>query len=132
MDITFGPTTCTSTTQDNQDGAFKNSLRKLATEKVQRDKPIRIKFRRRNIWEDSKVKLAKYTESDLNNMIRVQFVGELAVDQGGPCNEFFCLLHRYVVLKCLLAIKPANCLITTFSTWNEGTTLCMVSYVLLL
>ena len=26
MDITFGPTTCTSTTQDNQDGAFKNSL----------------------------------------------------------------------------------------------------------
>ena len=29
MDITFGPTTCTSTTQDNQDGAFENSLRKL-------------------------------------------------------------------------------------------------------
>ena len=29
MDITFGPTTCTSTTQDNQHGAFENSLRKL-------------------------------------------------------------------------------------------------------
>ena len=26
MDITFGPTTCTSTTQDNQDSAFENSL----------------------------------------------------------------------------------------------------------
>ena len=69
MYITFGPTTCTSTTQDNQDGAFKNSLRKLATEKVQRDKPLRIKVRRRNIWKDSKDKLAKYTESDLNNLL---------------------------------------------------------------
>lgn len=29
-------------------------------------------------------------------MIRVQFVGEPAVDQGGPCNEFFCLLQREV------------------------------------
>ena len=42
MDITFGPTTCISATnQDNQDGAFENSLRKLATEKVQRDKSLR-------------------------------------------------------------------------------------------
>ena len=40
MDITFGPTTCISTTQDNHDGAFENSLQKLATEKVQRDKPL--------------------------------------------------------------------------------------------
>ena len=96
MDITFGPTTCTSTTQDNEDGAFEKSLRKLATEKVQRDKPLRIKVRRRNIWEDSKVKLAKYTESVLNNIIKVQFVGEPAVDQGGPRNEFFSLLHREV------------------------------------
>ena len=41
MDITFRPTTCISATnQDNQDGAFENSLRKLATEKVQRDKSL--------------------------------------------------------------------------------------------
>ena len=71
-------------------------LLKLATEKVQRDKPLRIKVRRRNIWEDLKVKLAKYTESDLNNIIKVQFVGEPAVDQGGSRNEFFSLLHREV------------------------------------
>ena len=97
MDITFGPTTCTSPSQDNQDGAFENSLRKLATEGVQRDKPLRIIARRRIIkWEDSKVKLAKYTESDLNNIVRVQFVGEPAVDQGWPPNEFFSLLHREV------------------------------------
>ena len=49
MDITFGPTTCTSTTQDNEGGGFEKSLRKLATEKVQRDKPLRIKVKRRNI-----------------------------------------------------------------------------------
>ena len=59
MDITFGLTTCISTNQDNQDGAFENSLRKLATEKVQRDKPLRMKVRRRNIWEDSTVKLGQ-------------------------------------------------------------------------
>ena len=97
MDITFAPTTCISATnQDNQDGAFENSLRKLATEKVQRDKSLRMKVRRRNIWEDSKVKLAKCTDSDLNNIVRVQFVGEPAVDEGGPRNEFFSLLHREV------------------------------------
>ena len=45
----------------------------------------------------------QYTKSDLNNIIRGQFVGEPAVDQ-----------DRYVVLTCLLAMKPANCLITTF------------------
>ena len=38
----------------------------------------------------------QYTESDLNNIIRVQFVGEPAVDQGWPRNEFFSLLHREV------------------------------------
>ena len=59
----------------------------------------------------------QYTESDLNNIIRGQFVGEPAVDQGWPRNEVFSLLQgieRYVVLTCLLAMKPANCLITTF------------------
>ena len=57
----------------------------------------------------------QYTESDLNNIIRVQFVGEPAVDQGGPHNEFFlCYIERYVVLTCFLAMKPANCLIATF------------------
>ena len=55
-----------------------------------------MKVRRRNIWEDSKVKLAKCTDSDLNNIIRVRFVGEPAVDQGGPRNEFFSFLHREV------------------------------------
>ena len=55
-----------------------------------------MKVRRRNIWEDSKVKLAKCTDSDLNSIIRVQFVGEPAVDQGGPRTDFFSLLHRKV------------------------------------
>ena len=52
--------------------------------------------------------LAKYTESDLNEMIRVQFVGEPAVDQGGPRNEFFCLLHREVC-GCKMFIGNQTC-----------------------
>ena len=86
MDTTFGCTACISTTQDNQDSALGNSL-----EKVPRDKRLRIK-----VWENSKVKLVKCTVSDLNKIIRIKFVSEPPVNQGGPHNEWFSLLHREV------------------------------------
>ena len=48
------------------------------------------------------------TESDLNNIIRVQFVGEPAVDQGWPRNAFFSLLHREVC-GCNMFIGNETC-----------------------
>ena len=56
---------------------------KLAVEKVQRDQSLRIKVRRKNIWEASKVKLAKYTESDLYNIMRtILLVNRLLTNVG--------------------------------------------------
>lgn len=115
MDTTFGCTACISTTQDNQDGALGNSLQKLAREKVPRDKPLRMKVRRRKIWEDSKVKLVKCTVSDLNKIIRVKFLAEPAVNQGGPHDKWFSLLHREVCGSSIfIGSEHANSLITTF------------------
>ena len=50
-------------------------------------------MRRSNVWEDAKFKMKKCT-AELNNCIRIQFVGEAAVDKGGPRNEFFSLIHN--------------------------------------
>lgn len=46
------------------------------------------------MWEDAKFKMKKCAANDLNNCIKVQFVGEAAVDEGGPRNEFFSLIHN--------------------------------------
>ena len=40
--------------------------------------------------------MKKCSNDELNNLIKIQFVGEPAVDQGGPRNEFFSLVHNEV------------------------------------
>ena len=52
--------------------------------------------RRSNVWEDAKIKMKKCSNDELNHLIKIQFVGEPAVDQGGPRNEFFSLVHSEV------------------------------------
>lgn len=69
------------------------AIRNLAAEKLEKDRPLRIKVRRSNVWEDAKFKIKKCSDSDLRSIIKVQFVGEPAVDEGGPRNEFYSLLH---------------------------------------
>lgn len=55
------------------------------------------------MWEDAYFKLKRCSESDMNKLIKVQFVGEPAVDQGGPRNEFSPLLHKEISSSSLLA-----------------------------
>ena len=85
MDTTFGCNACISTTQDNQDSALGNSLQKLASEKVPRDKRLRMKVRRR--------KIQRSNWSNAQSQTRIKFVGEPPFNQGGPHNEWFSLLH---------------------------------------
>ena len=40
--------------------------------------------------------MKKCSNDELNHLIKIQFVGEPAVDQGGPRNEFFSLIHNEV------------------------------------
>ena len=65
-------------------------------EKLDKEKCLRLKVRRKQAWKDVKLKLARCKESDLNNQFKVQFVGEPAVDEGGPRRELFCLVERMV------------------------------------
>jgi hypothetical protein len=48
------------------------------------------------VWEDAKIKMKKCSNDEVNNLIKIQLVGEPAVDQGGPRNEFFSLVHNEV------------------------------------
>ena len=52
----------------------------------------RIVVRRRHIWSDTVRKLKGGL--DVNKHIKVSFVGDVAVDEGGPRREFLTLLMR--------------------------------------
>lgn len=53
---------------------------------------FRMKVRRQTVWEDSLIKLGKAKE-DVCKPIMVQFIGEPAVDHGGPSREYFGLVN---------------------------------------
>ena len=57
---------------------------------------LRLKVRRLQAWKDVKLKLSRCKEADLKCQFKVQFVGEPAVDEGGPRRELFCLVGRIV------------------------------------
>ena len=56
-------------------------------------KNFRIKVRRHHVWEDTMIKLQR-DENAIKNPIKVQFIGEPAVDQGGPSREYFGLINE--------------------------------------
>ena len=52
-------------------------------------KKIRLKIRRSCLWEDTLAKIKRINHDCLNGIVTVQFIGEPAVDKGGPRKEFF-------------------------------------------
>lgn len=57
----------------------------------------RITVRRRHVFEDALVALRRGFPFDRH--LAVTFLGEPAVDAGGPCREFFRLLTQEVFMK---------------------------------
>ena len=55
---------------------------------------LRVKVRRKWAWKDFKSSLQRARE--LNVHVKVQFVGESAIDEGGLRRELFCLVDRMV------------------------------------
>ena len=53
---------------------------------------LRMKVSRQNVWEESLIKLGRAKE-DVCKPIKVQFIGEPAVDQAGPSREYFGLVN---------------------------------------
>ena len=83
-----------SSTSDNLQ--LRDLLTQQRNQKLRTDSSLRIKVRRSHVWEDTKVKLNRCSEEDLEQVIRVQYVGEPAVDTGGPRRELFSLLHKHM------------------------------------
>ena len=49
---------------------------------------IRLKVRRSCLWEDTLAKMKRVNPDCLNGIVTVQFIGEPAVDEGGPRKSF--------------------------------------------
>jgi hypothetical protein len=58
-------------------------------------------YYRNNVWGDACVKLDNMNDEDLSKPFKVQYVGESAVDHGGPSREFFSLVNQHVQLSML-------------------------------
>ena len=75
---------------------IQKKLSDLKTSSLNPSQYFRLKVTRRNVWGDTLFKLSRIKACELNNSLKVQFVGEPAVDQGGPSRELFCLLNHAV------------------------------------
>lgn len=53
----------------------------------------KITIRRRHVWEDTKRAFSRPTFSESIGL-DISFIGEPAVDDGGPLREFFCLIWQ--------------------------------------
>ena len=67
------------------------------------EKEVRVNIRRKHIWSDFKQARKKFNLVP-SNKIKVVFLGEPAVDEGGPRREFFSGNLIYVD-RCLIAIR---------------------------
>lgn len=56
---------------------------------------LRLKVRRQHIWQDTLFKLERTKPNELKKSLKIQFIGEPAVDQGGPSREFFTLINQH-------------------------------------
>ena len=83
-------------------------IRELSVGKFDPESPLRIKIRRSHVWQDTLFKFKRCSENDMNKLIKVQFIGEPAVDEGGPRNEYFSLLHREMASSSLFVGEPGS------------------------
>ena len=69
---------------------------------------IRLKVRRSCLWKDTLAKMKRVNPDLLNGIVTVQFIGEPAVDEGGPRKELFFLVHKYMQREvCSQGLLPA-------------------------
>ena len=100
-------------TKTRNSTTFSEDLQKLCTRKADKwveESYIRLKVRRNFVWQDVKLKCGRLEEKQLseNSFLKVEFVGEPAVDEGGPKRELFCLLHKEVYSTSLFKGKEGR------------------------
>eukprot|EP00112_Aurelia_sp_Birch-Aquarium-sp1_P025839 Seg883.4 transcript_id=Seg883.4/GoldUCD/mRNA.D3Y31 product="G2/M phase-specific E3 ubiquitin-protein ligase" protein_id=Seg883.4/GoldUCD/D3Y31 len=83
------------------DEALKMKLDALKASELKPDDYWRLKVRRSSVWEDTMFKLSQIKPVDFQKALKVQFIGEPVVDQGGPSREFFSILNSAAKRKIL-------------------------------
>lgn len=82
---------------EESSATLKENLKNLSEEKLkplEEESYLRLKVRRNALWADVKMKLERRKNIFENAFVKVQFVGEAGVDDGGPKRELFTLLHK--------------------------------------
>ena len=75
--------------QRKDDKTFVEALLESSKKHILQDSFSRIKVRRSMFSEDAKFKLKRFdADRSWRKSLRVQFVGEAAVDEGGPKQDF--------------------------------------------
>ena len=87
---------------------MENHLKKYPNLNEEGDYFNTIHIRRNNIWKDALRAITKPSFTPTNQM-RVTFIGEPAVDEGGPRREFFTLALAKMVEDQALFSGPPNC-----------------------
>ncbi|XP_028394535.1 uncharacterized protein LOC114518737 [Dendronephthya gigantea] len=90
--------------------SLKNVAQQLADIHVKKEQPRKVNVRRKHLWIDFKEAKKKWNLT-ANTPIRVVFLGEPAVDDGGPKREFFSELLEYIEVKLFADGKPINSII---------------------
>ena len=99
--------TCKANTPKEVEQGLDDQLKELSKKCQDSNNEIKLKVRRSCVWEDTLLKLKRCPKETLSNgMVRVQFIGEPAVDEGGPRKELFFLIHRHMQLSCLFTDEP--------------------------
>ena len=75
---------------------LKDFLIDWASIHLENGEQIRMKVRRQFVWQDVLLKLDRIEEGGHNKSVKVQFVEEPSVDQGGPRRELFTLVNQHV------------------------------------
>ena len=81
---------------DNKDHSFREAVQEISSKALSQEESVRVKVRRTSVWEDAKRKLKRFNAECWSKSLSVQFVGESAVDEGGPKREFTALVHSMV------------------------------------
>lgn len=81
------------------DNSLLEKLKELKETELKSEEFLRLKVRRDAIWEDTLLKLSRLQPGELNKQVQVQFIGEPAVDQGGPSREFYTLINSAAQAK---------------------------------
>jgi hypothetical protein len=75
------------------DITLQDILNEKKREELKGEEFLRLKIRRHAVWEDVLFKWKRIQPEDITKPIKVQFIGEPAVDHGGPLREFFSLIN---------------------------------------